>query len=116
MKKNSLLIAGILISLILGLNSARKISTFRGTFEKVEETEEKLERLKKENESLKRELQYKKSGEFIEREIRNKLGLVKEGEAIVIVPKENDERRMTNDERNNKFNWEKWRELFFGDR
>ena len=114
MKKNLLLISAIIVALILGFNSARKILTFRGTFEKVEEAEEKLERLKTENEVLKRDLEFKKSEEFAEKEIRNKLGLAKEGEVIVLIPRESDERLTTNDERKNISNWQKWKELFFG--
>lgn len=112
MKKNALLIAGIIVALILGFNSARKLLTFKGTFEKVEEAENKLVRLRGENEELKRELVYKKSDEFIEGEIRNKLGLAKEGEAIVIVPKEGEEEV---GEEKSIPNWQRWRELFFGD-
>lgn len=116
MRRNILLIAGIIVAIILGINSVRKIMTFRGTFEKVEEAEQKLERLKVENEKLKRELEYKKSDEFIEGEIRNKLGLVKEGEVIVIVPKEvEDQGKFSFAEASeDKPNWQKWRELFFG--
>jgi len=113
MKKNVLLISGIIVALILGFNSARKILTFKGTFEKVEESEQKLESLKLENEELKRELNYKKSDKFTEAEIRNKLGLAKEGEAIVLVPRENKQDEVEN----LKYieNWVKWRNLFFGE-
>ena len=112
--RNFFLIGSILIAIILGVNSARKILSFRGTSEKVSEVEQRLEDLKRENVSLKNELEYKKSDEFKEEEIRNRLGLAREGETVVIVPK-NDEGLTTNDEsKSKKANWEKWRVLFFG--
>lgn len=115
MKKNFFLIGSILIAVVLGVNSARKILSFHGTSEKVNEAQVRLEDLKRENEGLKNELEYKKGDEFKEKEIRNRLGLAKEGEAVVIVPKDGDERLTTNDESSlKKTNWEKWRELFFG--
>lgn len=88
--------------------------SFRGTAQSVEEAKQKLERLREEHEALKQELEYKKGERFTEEEIRNKLGLVKEGETVVIVPKEDAEGQATNDKSNDKANWEKWKELFFG--
>ncbi len=97
------------------VSGTRRLLTFRTTAAKVEESEKRLAKLREENEQLRRELEYKRSPEFVEREIREKLGLVKKGEAIVILPKENDERRMTNDERKkNTPNYIKWWKLFFG--
>jgi len=115
MRRNFLLIGSVLVAVILSVNSARKILSFHGTSEKVNEAQIRLEDLKRENEGLKNELEYKKSDEFKEMEIRNRLGLAKEGETVVIVPKDDDERRTTNDESSlKKSNWQKWKDLFFG--
>ena len=113
MKRNLLLIFAVLFAVFLVVNSTRRIVTFKGTSEKVSEAGEKLESLRSENEQLKQELTYKKSEEFKEAEIRNKLGLVREGEALVIIPKEENQQPAT---RNQQLvpNWQKWRELFFG--
>ncbi len=113
MKRNFLLIGAILIAVILGVNSAKKILSFHGTSQKVEEAQKKLEDLKEEKEALKRDLAYKKSDEFKEKEIRNKLGLAKPGETVVIIPKEGQE-ATTGESKNQKANWQKWKELFFG--
>jgi cell division protein FtsB len=115
MKRNLLLVSALIFAIFLGVNSARKIMSFHGTSQKVEEAEQKLGRLRKEHEALQKELEFKKSAEFKEMEIRNKLGLVKEGETVVIVPREGDERQTTNDERQEQPNWVKWKILFFGD-
>ena len=116
MKRNLLLIFAVLFAVFLVVNSTRRIVTFKGTSEKVSEAREKLESLRNENEQLKHELEYKKSGEFKEAEIRNKLGLVREGEALVIIPKEAvDGQSSIDNSQQGKPNWQKWRELFFGD-
>ncbi len=89
--------------------------TFRSNSQKVEEEEAKLERLKHENETLKKELEYKKSQGFAEGEIRDKLGLAKEGETVVVLPKNEASRSIMDDsQKNTKPNWQKWRDLIFG--
>jgi len=112
MRRNFLLFIAVLIGIILVFNSSKRLISFRSTAKQFSEAEERLEKLKKENEDLKRELEYKKSEEFTESEIRNKLGLVKEGETVVILPK--DDKSNKNGE--NKVaipNWQKWWNLFF---
>lgn len=89
------------------------------TSQKVEESDARLEQLRKENEALKQELEYKKSQEYKEEEIRNKLGLAKEGETVVVVPgsEQGNEKLETgnNEDRGEELaNWQKWWELFFG--
>ncbi len=113
MKRNLLLTGAILIAVILSVNSARKILSFRGTSQKVSEAGQKLEQLKKENEALKQDLEYKKSDGFKEKEIRNRLGLAKEGETVVIIPREANGKEGNSNEVQ-KENWKKWKELFFG--
>ncbi len=116
MKRNLFLIFAVLFAVFLVVNSIRRIVTFKGTSEKVSEAGEKLDSLRSENEQLKQELVYKKSEEFKEAEIRNKLGLVREGEALVIIPKEDvDGQSSIDNSQQGKPNWQKWRELFFGD-
>lgn len=115
MKRNLLLISGILISIVLIFNSSRRILSLRTTSGQVTQAQEKLGEIRKENENLKRELEYKQSQQFQEAEIRNKLGLAREGEAVVIVPKEDvDSQSSIDDSQKRKPNWEKWKELFLG--
>ena len=115
MKRNLLLFSAVLISIFLVVNSTKKILMFRNTSQKVGDFETRLKQLRQENSELKQELEYKKSNEFVEGEIRNKLGLVKEGEVVFVIPKK-DEGQTTNDERQEDQapNWQKWWNLFFG--
>lgn len=80
---------------------------------KVKEDEMRLERLKVENEQLKQELDYKNTQRYEEEEIRNKLGLVKEGESIVNLPNSIVQEVAKVDEVIVP-NWKKWQNLFFG--
>lgn len=113
MKRNLLLILAIIFAIFLGVNSARKIMSFHGTAQNVEEAEQKLKRLRVENEELQKELEYKGSDRFVEEEIRNKLGLAKEGETVVIVPKEENQQPASSNQQPAP-NWQKWRDLLLG--
>src|SRR3990170_8487882 len=104
----------MLIGVILAVNSAKRIHSFSQTSQKVQEAEDRLEALRKENEALKNELKYKESNEFAEKEIRDKLGLAKEGETVVILPKDENQQVTTDNGQLTKPNWRKWRDLFFG--
>lgn len=113
MTRNLILFMAMLVGVILAVNSAKRIHSFSQTAQKVQEAEDRLEKLRKENEALKNELKYKESSEFAEREIRNKLGLVREGEAIVVIPQELDEKAQEYGKEDTRPNWQKWRDLFF---
>lgn len=114
MRRNLLLILAVIVGLLLAYNSARKIASYRGTSQKIVDEQAKLEQLKQENARLKGELEYKKSGKFAEGEIRNKLGLVKPGEEVFVVPKEdaNGQSSIVN-RQDARQNWQKWKDYFF---
>ena len=97
------------------VKSTKRILSFRTTSQKVGEASVQLEGLKAENTQLKQELEYKKSKEFMEAEIRNKLGLAKEGETVVILPQDqNQGSNLQLAQKPEVPNWQKWRDLFFG--
>ncbi len=89
--------------------------SFRTTSAKVGEESVRLEKLKAENQQLKQELEYKKSNQFAEAEIRNKLGLAKEGETVVILSQNQNQVDSSQlAQKPEKPNWQKWKDLFFG--
>lgn len=114
MKRNLVLVLALVIMVPIVVNGINRISSFRGTSQKVDEAEVGLEQLKKENESLKNELQYKSSNRFAEEEIRNKLGMVKPGETEVIIPKPEGSSDAQSGSGAQIPNWQKWRDLFLG--
>lgn len=52
----------------------------------IEKTKAKVEDLKAENNRLKGQLEYTKTDEFVEKEARDKLNLVRPGETVVMIP------------------------------
>lgn len=115
MKRNILLFLAFFVAIILAVNGTKRILSLRGTSQKVVEAQEKLERLKQESEDLREELAYKKSGRFMEEEIRNKLGLARQGEEVFIVPKaESRKQSAVSSQQDEKPNWQKWRDLLLG--
>jgi|GEM_PF-368483 len=113
MRRNLILIAAILVSILLAINSSRRILTFRTTAQGVSAAQKQLADLKRENEVLKKELDFKKSDQFAEEEIRNKLGLAKPGETIVVLPKEENTKYQIPNTKYELPNWQKWWNLFF---
>lgn len=89
------------------------------------ESRERLKLLKSEVESLRQEMlalegewEYKKSEEFLEKEARDKLSMVKEGEKIVILPEKFKVLgEQTQEEKKSQADipaWKQWWDLFFG--
>lgn len=106
------LIAILVISTIKNINRVINIK------KQVEEERKKVEKLEADNAKLQERIMETQGSEYIEKQIRNKLGLAKTGEAIVVLPDEEiiksfappntvDEETLPDP------NWVKWRKLFF---
>ncbi len=78
----------VVVCLIIINHLARSIYDLWSKQDLVVKAKKDLEREKKENAELKKRLEFVKSDQFIEQEARNKLFLVKPGEAGVIIPKD----------------------------
>ena len=81
----------------------------------VEKSQAKLKQVLKEKNILEKQLDYVKTPEFVEKEARDKLGMSKPGETIVILP-DNIEKVMgikdTETEKEKVPNWKKWLNIF----
>lgn len=104
------LITLILISLIV--NFSRKAVNLWRSGKLVEEKRRELARLKIGNQSLKNELERVESPRFIEQTAREKLGLGKEGEVVVIMPPGAGVRKADQNLEKSVSDWEKWWRLF----
>ena len=109
--------AFLLISLLLLASLYNSYKRMKTASNKVYEVEDRVERLKSENQKLKEEAEVLKSEEYKERELRDKLGLAKEGEAIVVLPEEEVLRKLAPkvkvaEGRLPEPNWKKWFYLF----
>jgi len=111
---------GYFILLLLVLMTAsiiRNIGKVRAIRNEVAKEKERIEKLKAENEELQRKIEETQSDEFIERQIRDKLGLTKEGEIVVVLPDEEILRSLAPKIENEEDtlpdpNWKKWLKLF----
>ena len=111
--KKAIFIVGLLISLIIINNSIRSIYSLWQKRDLLTEAGRVLQKEKAKNASLKGKLQEVDKPEFVEKEARDKLFLVKPGEQIVLVPKEQKKEEKNPVARSQKPNWQQWWELFF---
>lgn len=86
MAKKISFIVIIFISLLIAYNLFNQIFQALKSGERLSIAAETLYRLELENKKLKEKLEYIKSNEYIEEQARNKLGLGRKGETVVIIP------------------------------
>ena len=75
----------ILMVLSLSYNLFRQISGTVGSSDRLGQMIEDVQKLESKNKDLKKKLEQIKSAGFIEEQARNKLGLGKDGETVVII-------------------------------
>ncbi len=106
-----ILIIILFLSLIKNLGGASRIRADIAT------EEARVRKMQEDNENLAQEVAQAQSRVFVEKQIRDKLGLVKEGEAIVVLPDEETLRILapkntTEEDALPDPNWKKWLKLF----
>lgn len=109
--KKVLFISSVVVCLIIIQNLVRNIYDLWNKQDLVIEAQTDLRKEKEENQKLKAKLLYVTSQEFIEKEARNKLLLVKSGESEIIVPKDLILKRAIKKEEILP-NWKQWINLF----
>ncbi len=107
----------IFLFLLMSVSLIRNILRVVESNKRIEKAQDRVEKLKKENEELEENLAITKSEEFIEKQLRDKLGLAKEGEIVIVLPDEKiletlapsleEEEETLPDP-----NWKKWLKLF----
>jgi len=107
----------VLIVLLL-VSTVKNIERVSGIKSAVQKEKEKVEKMKEDNLKLEAQIAQTQGSEFIDKEIRDKLGLVKEGEAIVILPDAEVLRKLApqmpvEEDTLPDPNWKKWEKLFF---
>ena len=107
-----------LVILLLSLSVARNLAKVVSVRQEVASEKEKVAKMEKINKDLEKQIAGTQGVDFVEKQIRNKLGLVKSGEALVILPDEDIVKRLAPvvDDQNDVLpdpNWKKWEKLFF---
>ena len=69
---------------ILGVSIVRQIVTMNKIQEQITQKQEQIDKLKKDNEALKDEVSKSTSDDFIEKQARERLNMIKPGEKVVV--------------------------------
>lgn len=105
----------VLILLISTVKNVNRVFTIR---REVLEERQKVEKMQNDNAKLQSQVAEAQGTEFIEKQIRDKLGLTKAGEAIVVLPEEPIVRSLAppltvSEDILPDPNWVKWKKMFF---
>lgn len=112
------LVLFVLLSVIV-FSLAKDLAKIAGFDTQLEDTQQKIEELSQEKQILERQLRYVQSDGYKEIQIRDKLGLAKDGEIVVVLPNEETLKKLSprqsavEDVYRADSNWEKWLEVFF---
>ena len=112
------LVASILIFLVLASSLIKSVKRIKMGDAVIEKTRLKVEKAEAENMKLAEQLKITQSEEFMEKQLRDKLGLAKEGEIILVLPEADIVRKLSpqipeEDDFKPKPNWQKWLEMFY---
>ena len=104
--------------LILALSVARNVSRDAQVNAQIQTEKAKLAKIQADNNKLIQELAQTQNPNFIEKEVRDKLGLGKTGEAMVVLPDEDVLRKLAPQmpvevDSLPDPNWVKWEKMFF---
>ena len=107
----------LIIALILIASSVRSIVRIRKAGGELFKVEEEVEKIEFENQELRMRLDESQSNEYIEKQLRDKLGLARDDEVVVILPSEEVIRkfapiRQEEQETLPEPNWKRWVNLF----
>lgn len=111
------LVLPILTFLILASSLVKGVTRIRQGNEIIKKTEMKLAKISEENRKLEEQVQVVSSPEYKEKQLRDKMGLVKEGEIIIVLPEAEIVKKLApilpkGEEVKLKPNWLKWMDLF----
>ncbi|MFH0864385.1 MAG: septum formation initiator family protein [Candidatus Gottesmanbacteria bacterium] len=112
-KKKIINLLIIIIGLFLIINLTRSIREILQAGDRIKNTENQVNELQNKNKDLKKKLAEVESPAYLEKTAREKLGLAREGEIVVIMPSPNTVIDLSGAHDANLSNWEKWRNLFF---
>lgn len=88
MQKKLIYLILAVITIVITYSLIRQITSALKSGENLQQVVDDLHKMEIQNQELKKRLSQIELPEFIEKEARNKLGLVKMGETLVIIPQE----------------------------
>lgn len=102
----------LIVGLFLIVNLSRSIWQLYKAGDQIKEAEDNATQMQAENNELKKKFSTVQSPAYLEKIAREKLGLAKEGEMVVILPPVEPEATKSGNQTNLQ-NWQKWWKLFF---
>lgn len=102
-----------IISLVFIVNISRSIYELWQKGSVLSERQEVRDELAATSEELQKKLAEAESPEFIEKQAREKLNLQKEGEVVVVLPKDLEKTEVEVENEVTIPNWQKWWNVFF---
>ena len=121
MKQKIVNIIGVVIPIVLLLilsgSFIKSMKRAKDAKQLIQRTEDKLEKVEEEAEKLQSQLEITQSEQFIEEQLRDKLGLAKEGEIVLVLPDNETLKKLApiipeEEEIKPLPNWKKWLNLF----
>ncbi len=117
LKKYSRLLL-IFVFLFLAFSLAKNLFKVYDIRKSIEREKQKIAKLQAEQEELKRQTAKVEGSEFIEKQLRDKLGLAKPGEVVLVLPDEDSLRKLAphipeEEQTLPEPNWKRWLKLFF---
>ena len=111
------LVGSVAIFIVLASSMVKSLRRIKEGDVIIEKTQSRLEKINEENKKLSEQLQVTQSEEFLEKQLRDKLGLAKEGEKVIVLPEPDIVRKLApvipqEEEIRPKPNWQKWIDLF----
>lgn len=106
------------LGLLFAVSLIRNIFTLRSSESKISDAQVRLEDVEKQTQDLQKQLDEVESGNYREKQARDKLGLAREGETVVYLPNEQILRNiapLSGGDDSDQLplpNWQKWLELF----
>lgn len=116
--KSYYIYVGLFLGFLFLLSLIRNISKIAGAEKRISKAQERVEKLRKENKETERRLAEVRGEEYIEKQLRDKLGLAKEGEIVVVLPDEETLRKIAPGIAEEEDvlpdpTWKKWLKLFY---
>lgn len=107
----------VLLCLVFGLSFVKNLSRINEVKKRVEKAKQRVEKLKEDDKKLEEELAEMQKDGFLERQLRDKLGFVKEGEIMLVLPDAEILRKLVPDIPQEEETlpdpvWKKWLKLF----
>ncbi len=110
-------LGAIIVGVLLSITLARNILIISSANQRIQRIKNEIAELEQKNTILKKQIETSQTDEFKEKQARDKLGLVKEGESVIVLPDEETLRQFspkTEEEQESLPDpiWKRWVKLF----